>query len=59
MCMLYEPWIQWLIMAGAALEGGHNRTDIINGVGYPRLDSVVPLMLCTVACNGWGINIVL
>ena len=28
---------------------GHYRTGIITGVGHPRLDSVVPLMLYTVA----------
>jgi hypothetical protein len=37
----------------------HYRTDIINGVGYSRSDSVVLLVLCTVACNGWSTNIVL
>jgi hypothetical protein len=41
-----------LFVADAALIGGHYRTDITNGVGYPRSDSVVPLVLCTVACNG-------
>ena len=25
---------------------GHYKTGIISGVGYPRSDSVVPLMLC-------------
>jgi hypothetical protein len=38
---------------------GHYRTNIINGVGYLRSNSVVPLVLCTVVCNGWGNNIVL
>jgi hypothetical protein len=38
---------------------GHYRTDIISGVGHPRLDSVVPLVLCTVAYNSWDISIVL
>jgi hypothetical protein len=38
---------------------GHYRTDIISGVGHPRSDSVVPLMLFVVACNGWGTGIVL
>jgi hypothetical protein len=28
---------------------GHNRIDIISGVGHPRLDSLVPLVLCMVA----------
>jgi hypothetical protein len=35
------------------------RTDIISGVGHLRSDSVLPLVLYTVACNGWGISIVL
>jgi hypothetical protein len=34
-------------------------TDIISGVGRPRSDSVVPLVLCMVACNGWSTGIVL
>jgi hypothetical protein len=46
-------------VAGAALMGGHDRTDFISGVGYPRLDSVVLLVLCMVVCNGWGTSIVL
>jgi hypothetical protein len=37
----------------------HYRTDIISGVGHLRLDSVVPLVLCMVVCNRWGIGIVL
>jgi hypothetical protein len=28
---------------------GHYRMDIISGVGHPRLDSVVTLVLCMVA----------
>ena len=38
---------------------GHYRTDFISGVGHPRLDSVMPLVLSMVACNGWGTDIVL
>jgi hypothetical protein len=37
---------------------GHYRTDIISDVGHLRLDSVVPLVLCMVAYNGWGTDIV-
>ena len=37
---------------------GHYKIDIISGVGHPRSDSVVLLMLCMVACNGWGTGIV-
>jgi hypothetical protein len=38
---------------------GHYRTNIISCVGYPRLDSVMPLVLYTVVCNDWGTDIVL
>jgi hypothetical protein len=38
---------------------GHYRTDLISDVGHLRSDSVVPLVLCIVACNGWGTDIVL
>jgi hypothetical protein len=38
---------------------GHYRTDIIRVVGHLRSDLVVPLVLCMVACNGWGTGIVL
>jgi hypothetical protein len=31
---------------------GYYRMDIISGVGHPRSDSIVPLVLCMVACNG-------
>ena len=58
-CVLYGPWIQWLFMASAALKGGHYRTDIINGVDHSRSNSIMPLVLCTVLCNGRGTSIVL
>ena len=38
---------------------GYYRTDIISSVGHPKLDSVVPLVLCMVACNGWSTDIIL
>jgi hypothetical protein len=38
---------------------GHYRTDIISGVGHPRSDSVVLLVLCMVVYNGYGTDIVL
>jgi hypothetical protein len=41
------------------LVDGHYRTDIISGVGQPRSNSVVLLVLCMVACNGWGTDIIL
>jgi hypothetical protein len=59
MCVLYGPWIQWLFVTGATLMGGHYRTVIISNVDHPRSDSVVSLVLCTVACNNWGTGIVL
>jgi hypothetical protein len=40
-----------VVLASAALMSGHYRTNIISGVGHPRSDLVVPLVLCTVACN--------
>ena len=46
-------------MVGAALTGSHYRTDIISGVGHPRSNLVVLLMLCTVAYNIWGTSVVL
>ena len=46
-------------MAGAALKGGHYKMNIISGVDNLSSDSVVLLMLCTIACNGWSIDIVL
>jgi hypothetical protein len=39
--------------------GGHYRTNIISNVGHPRSDSVVPLVLCMVVYNIWGIGVVL
>jgi hypothetical protein len=48
-----------LFVAGTALTSGHYRLDIISGVGHPRSDSVMPLVLCTVTCNGCGTGIVL
>jgi hypothetical protein len=41
------------------LMDGHYRMDIISGMGHPRSDSVMPLMLYIVACNGWASSIVL
>jgi hypothetical protein len=38
---------------------GHYRMDIISGVAHLRSDSVMPLVLCTVACSGWSTDIVL
>jgi hypothetical protein len=38
---------------------GYYKTDIISSMGQPRSDSVVPLVLCTMACNIKGTDIVL
>ena len=46
-------------VTGATLMDGHYKMDIISGVGHPRLDLVVPLVLCTIAYNISGIGIVL
>ena len=59
MCELYGPWIQWLFVAGIALTGSHYKTDIISSVDHLRSDLVIPLVLCTVACNGWSTDIFL
>ena len=34
----------------AFLMDGHYRTDVISGVGHPRSDSVMPLVLRMVCC---------
>jgi hypothetical protein len=46
-------------IANVALTGSHYRTDIISGVGHLRSDLIVPLVLCTIAYNIWGIGVVL
>ena len=48
-----------MFMVGAALTSGHYKTDIISGLGHPKSNSVVPLVLYTVMCNCWGIGIIL
>jgi hypothetical protein len=48
-----------IIVASATLMDDHYRTNIISSVGHSRLDSVMPLVLCTIICNGWGTDIVL
>jgi hypothetical protein len=61
MCMLYGGFGSNGFVTKVQLfpMDGHYRTNIISGVGHPRSDSVVPLMLFVVACNGWGTGIVL
>ena len=46
-------------VTGAALMGNHHRMDIISGVGHPRLDVIVLLVLYTVAYNIRGTSVVL
>jgi hypothetical protein len=41
-------------MAGATLMGSHYMIDIISGVGHPRSDLVVLLVLCTVVMQWLG-----
>jgi hypothetical protein len=45
-------------MIVAALTGGYYRTNIISDMGHRRSDSIVPLVLCTVAYNIWGTGVV-
>jgi hypothetical protein len=46
-------------MISATLTGSDYRVDIISGIGYPRSDLVVLLVLCMVAYNIWMIGVVL
>ena len=46
-------------MVDAALMSGHYKTDIISGVGHPRSNSVVLLVLCMIMYNIWGTGVVL
>jgi hypothetical protein len=58
-CLLYGPWIQWLFVAATTLKNSRYRMNIFSNVGHPRSDLVMLLVLCMVACNGWGADIVL
>jgi hypothetical protein len=46
-------------VTGTALTNDHYKTGIINSVGHLKSDSVVLLILCTVAYNIWGTSVVL
>jgi hypothetical protein len=46
-------------VAGAALMGDYYKLNIISGVGHSRSNSVILLVLCTVAYNIWGTVVVL
>jgi hypothetical protein len=65
MGLLYELTLWSYVCAGFRFNGfvtktqsfsmdGHNRTNIISGVGHPRSDSIVMLVLCTVAVQWLG-----
>jgi hypothetical protein len=59
MSALYGSWIQWSIVTGATLMGGHYKMNIISVMGHSRSDSIVPLVLCKVAYNIRSTGIVL
>ena len=59
MCALYGSWIQWLIVTGATLMDDHYKTDIISCAGHLRSNSVIMLVLCKVAFNIRGTDVVL
>jgi hypothetical protein len=61
MCVLYGGFGSngFVTKVQQFLMVGHYRTNIISSVGHPRSDSVMPLVLCTRACNDWGTGIVL
>ena len=46
-------------VTGAGLMDGHYRMDIISGVAHLKSDSIMPVMLCTVAYNIRGTSVVL
>jgi hypothetical protein len=46
-------------MISATLTGSDYRVDIISGIGYPKSDLIVLLVLCMVAYNIWSIGVVL
>jgi hypothetical protein len=55
MCVCYMG----CFVTSIALIGDHYRTYIISGVGHPRSDSVVLLVLWTVVYNIRGTDVVL
>ena len=61
MCVLYGGFGSngFVIKVQPFLMDDHYEMDIISGVGHLRSELVMPLMLCMVACNGWGTGIVL
>jgi hypothetical protein len=59
MYVLYNVGSNGCFMVDAASMGSHYRMNIVSGVSHSRLDSVVPLVLCTVAYNIQGVGVVL
>jgi hypothetical protein len=57
MCVCYMGlWVHWFCDHGATIPNGSvtiGWTSLV-GVGHPRLDSVMPLMLRTVCCANAG-----
>jgi hypothetical protein len=59
MCVLYGPSIQWLFYGRRSLNGRSLQDRHHYGVGHPRSDSVMPLVLCIEAYNIRGTGVVL
>jgi hypothetical protein len=60
MCMYYMGLgSNSCFMFDTTLTCGHYKIDIISGIGHLRSDSVVPLVLYTVAYNIQGTGVVL
>jgi hypothetical protein len=58
MCVIWA--LKPMVVHGQCnLMDGHYGMDIINGVCHSKSNLVMPLVLCIVACNDWGIGIVL
>jgi hypothetical protein len=58
-CVIWTLDPMVVFVTSAALMGSHYKTNIISSVGHPRSDLVVPLVLCMVVYNIWGIGVVL
>ena len=49
MCVCVDFGSGFMIKTQSFPMDGHCRTDVISDVGHPRSDSVMPVVLCTVA----------
>jgi hypothetical protein len=58
MCVIWALY-PMVVRGLRSLNGQSYKMDFISSVGHPKSDSVVPLVLCMVACNGWGTGVVL